>query len=104
MFLSLASTIAGIILICIGVSEFLNPAMGINLMTLQPVVINGTTAFLGFVFLMAGGYRLIFGKKAFDKERESKIQHTIEDERKRLKDQRYAKKDIQKMTKLNLFK
>ena len=70
-------TVVGLILICIGVLIYVfgEPQLGINLSTLQLVVVDGTGTFiLGFVMLLAGCYRLIFKKKAFKETRELYIQ------------------------------
>ena len=97
------STIAGLILICMGifVYVFREPQAGINLSTLQPVVIDGTIRiFLGFALVLIGSYRLIFKKKAFEKIEKSDHQQKMNEYSTYLKNAGYGQKEIKKRRKI----
>ena len=78
---------------------FGTPQTGINLSTLQPVMMDGSKPILiGLMLLIIGGYRLIFKRKAFREI--NNINYENEEEYIRyLKNKQYGQKKIKKLLK-----
>lgn len=73
--LSLFYLIFGFVLLSIGLYRFLflTPEVGVNLKTMQPVLINGVFIFIiGLGLFCIGLYRVFNQKKAFDEEQKIK--------------------------------
>ena len=105
--LGIVSTILGLILVIIGSISYLwgTPERGINLMTLQPVIIDGSkTIFLGFVLLIGGCYRIFYKRKGFNERINIELNKRIEEDTKNLKAGHYSKKEIKKRTNPKRYK
>lgn len=98
----IVSTIAGILLMVIGSFMYLLgvPQTGVNLSTLQPVIIDGVKPFvLGLVFVIIGVYRLINKRKAFYETRFLNNEIEISEYKQHLEELGYSKMKIKKLMK-----
>lgn len=99
----IVSTIAGILLMGIGSFMYILgvPQTGVNLATLQPVIIDGVKPFvLGLVFLIIGVYRLINKRKAFYETRFLNNEIELSEYKQHLEELGYSKMKIKKLLKL----
>ena len=98
----IVSTIAGILLMVIGSFMYILgvPQTGVNLATLQPVIIDGVKPFvLGLVFVIIGVYRLINKRKAFYETRFLNNEIEISEYKQHLEELGYSKMKIKKLMK-----
>ena len=98
----IVSTIAGILLMVIGSFMYILgvPQTGVNLATLQPVIIDGVQPFvLGLVFVIIGVYRLINKRKAFYETRFLNNEIEISEYKQHLEELGYSKMKIKKLMK-----
>jgi choline-glycine betaine transporter len=99
----IVSTIAGILLMGIGSFMYILgvPQTGVNLATLQPVIIDGVKPFiLGLVFLIIGVYRLINKRKAFYETRFLNNEIELNEYKQHLEELGYSQMKIKKLLKL----
>lgn len=105
MLWGMVSTIAGIILICIGIFmyAFGKPQTGVNLASLQPVTVDGVKPFiLGLALLIIGIYKVTNKRKAFYETRFLNNEVDLSEYKQHLEELGYNKKKIKKLSKLFL--
>jgi uncharacterized membrane protein len=96
------ASMVGILLIFGGLVMYIwgEPSIGINLASLQPVIVDGSKcALLGIVFLITGGYRLIFGKKRFLEDKVNALSYTLKEDEKMFYNRgMFSKKEVKEKT------